>query len=60
MFTDFCYATADLFMKYFSLIKSLHATPNVILIVVGFIANFWWIGQMMKYDKEAAENGTLR
>lgn len=59
MFTDICYAIGDLFLNYFKLIKSLHASPNILLIIIGSVAFLWWMGQMVKFNKQAAESGNL-
>lgn len=59
MWTDFIYATGDVLTQSFKILPILGNNFNAILIVVGFIMLFWWIGQMVKYNKQAKENGTL-
>ncbi len=41
------------FMEWtFGLLPALHNLPNILFIIVGFLAFFYWMGQLVKFQKE--------
>lgn len=58
----FWYSVGRGFYKYFEGLEwtYAHLTPNKLLIVVGFIATAAWIYVQHKYNKEAAQNSSLK
>lgn len=51
--TEVFYALGDFFYATFELLESLGNLPNVLFIVIGFIAALTWILQMVKHQKES-------
>jgi hypothetical protein len=45
---------------FFHVMESLRYMPNVVFIVIGSVAFLIWMNRMSKYNKEAAENHTLK
>lgn len=58
----FWYSVGRFFYKCFEALEwtYAHATPNKILIVVGFVATAAWIYVQHKYNKKAQSQGTLK
>jgi hypothetical protein len=58
----FWYSVGRLFYKCFKGLEWVneHVSPHWILITVGFIFFVYWLRLQGKYNKEAAENGTLK
>lgn len=60
MWTEFIYAAGDFFTETFKILPILGNNFNWLIIGVGFIMCGFWISQMVKYNKEAKEKGTLQ
>jgi tellurite resistance protein TehA-like permease len=59
MWTDFVYALGDFFWWAFQGLEILGNNFNWLLIIIGFVMTIWWILQLVKFSKEAKENGTI-
>lgn len=57
---ELVFALQDFFEATFKILVKLDNMPNVLFIIVGFVLFFIWLRQMVAYNKEAAENGTLK
>ncbi len=57
---ELVFALQNLFQASFKILVKLGNFPNVLFIVIGFILFFIWLKQMIAYNREAAENGTLK
>lgn len=60
MMTDIFYAIGDFFEWTFIYIEKLGMLPNKIFFSIGVVAMLIWLRQMVKYNKEAQQNGTLK
>jgi hypothetical protein len=60
MMTDIFYALGDFFQWTFRYMEKLNMLPNKIFFAIGFIAMLIWLWQMVRYNKEAEQNGTLK
>lgn len=56
---DIVYGTGDAINASFTVIEMLGNNFNYMLIGLGFVLFFYWMGQMFKHKKEAKENGTI-
>jgi hypothetical protein len=59
-FTDFIYATGNVFEAFFTKFALLGNIPNYIFIAVGIFGFLYWLNLQVKYNKAAARNGTLQ
>lgn len=63
-YTDVIYGIGDVATASFAGLRALGSGPygwfNWLLIVVGIGMMIWWMAEMIKYDKEAEQNGTLK
>lgn len=57
-FTDFIYATGDLFEYSFAFLPTLGNIPNYIIIGIGAIGFIFWLNLQRNYNKAAIKNGT--
>lgn len=57
-FWDFLGRASNWF--FIHVMESLRWMPNALFIVLGTIAFLIWMNRMNKYNKEAAENNTLK
>ncbi len=48
---EFVYTLADFFQSTFLLLEKLGGMPNLLFIVVGFIATTIWVLQMVKHQQ---------
>ncbi|HEY6160984.1 MAG TPA: hypothetical protein VI112_07170 [Bacteroidia bacterium] len=55
---DFIGRASQWFFIHF--MEKIRWMPNAFFITVGFIAFFIWMSMMAKYNREAAENNTLK
>ncbi len=60
MWNDIIYGLGDFFWATFEILPVLGNNFNTLLIIVGFVMLFFWINQMAKYNKKAAQEGTLK
>lgn len=61
--TDFFYWLGDFFYTIFGILETigeLPVNPNSIFIVLGFVLLVFWLRWQSKFNKEAAQNGTLK
>jgi hypothetical protein len=58
--TTFWTGIGNMFEWCFKVIKHLGNKPNAILWVLIFFLLCFWVMKMMKQNKEAARNGTLK
>ena len=56
----FFYAIGDFFGYCFRIIERLKAAPNILFIIICFVAIALWLRRMKQYDNEAEQNGTLK
>jgi hypothetical protein len=59
MWNDFVYGLGDFFWWAFQGMEFLGNNFNWFLILVGFVMILWWISQLVKFGKEARQNGTI-
>ena len=63
-YTDVMYGIGDLATASYAGLRALGSGPygwfNWLLIGIGIGMMVWWMNQMLKYDKEAEQNGTLK
>ena len=59
-FTEIIYGLGDFFYATFGIMEKLGNVGNVFFIVVGVVLILTWLKMMSSYNKEAAENGTLK
>jgi hypothetical protein len=57
---ELMFAIQKFFEAIFKLLTKLGNFPNVLFIIVGFVLLFIWLRQMIAYNKEAEQNGTLK
>lgn len=58
-FKDVIFGIGDLIESSFVLMELGGNNVNVLFILVGSVLMAWWIAQMIKFNKDAKENGTL-
>ena len=58
--TQFFHAIAQFFGFFFRIIEKFRSAPNVLFIIICFVAMILWLRRMKQYDREAEENGTLK
>lgn len=49
---DFVYGVADVCQWAFSGLEGLGMLPNILFIIIGFVALGWWVMQMLKHNQE--------
>ncbi|MCH7534459.1 MAG: hypothetical protein IH948_01690 [Bacteroidetes bacterium] len=59
LFTELMNATGEIFEASFTSLVKLGNVPNVLIIVTTFCLLIVWVNIMLKYKKEARENGTI-
>ncbi|MBD78839.1 MAG: hypothetical protein CL840_07955 [Crocinitomicaceae bacterium] len=57
--TDFIYALGDFFLWTFGILRVLGNNFNWLLITIGFVMAIWWITNLVKFSREAKQNGTI-
>ncbi|HET6245428.1 MAG: uracil phosphoribosyltransferase [Bacteroidetes bacterium] len=57
---EIIYGLGKLFQESFKILNLLGNIPNYIFIATGFILLFYWLKEMVKYNREAEEKGTLK
>jgi len=60
MDAEFIAGLGDLVASSFVILEMLGNNFNYLIMAVGFLMMLGWIRRMAKYNKEAAENGTLK
>jgi hypothetical protein len=57
---DIVFPIAELLEWTFGFLPMLGNLPNIAFILVGFALLIYWIKEMVRYNKEAEQNGTLK
>ncbi|CAG0987706.1 hypothetical protein FLAV_02129 [Flavobacteriales bacterium] len=60
MLNKFFSSIGHFFEWLFIYIQKLENLPNILFIIIGFVALAFWLSEQARYNKQAKESGSLK